>query len=467
MKKSPILMISMLALVTLALSTAFAADSPATITLQSQRKAGQTDKVVTLLEVSGEFKEREKGKEQQVPMRGVDKLVYHEKTLDADLSRLRSVRYYEKAESAVKFKDGEHAPVFGDSSRLVGAAVDLPAVTLFSLREPLTRDELEVIDILGNSLLLDSLLPDGPVAVGQSWKPDDKAMAALMGLNSVKRNDVKCVLKEVTETVARFELTGDVEGPINDTTSRIEIKGKYRFDLGTHKIDWFALLVKENRGASLVAVGFDVTVRLQMTITPEEACEELAQGKLEGLKTEPEPESSRLAFESPNDRWRLLYDRRWFLNSDDQEIALLKLIDQGAFLGVCKITSLPRCEPDKLVSLEDFQEEVHKVLGKKFGEFAEAGQSADPATRLRVLRVVAQGKTDDVPTRWFFYHVADQQGRQVTFTFTVDQENVERFADSDKPIVGSLRFAELEKGEKAKGEGREAKGEARQGNKKG
>jgi hypothetical protein len=232
--------------------------------------------------------------------------------------------------------------------------------------------------------------------------------------------------------------------------------------------------MQENRGASQAAVGFEVTVRLQMTIEPKKPIEELAQEKIKGINIEPGPESSWLTYESPKDRWRLMYDRRWFLNSDDRETALLKLIDQGVFLGLCKITSLPQKEPDKLVSLEEFQDEVHQVLGKNFDKFVEARQSADPSSKFRILRVVAQGKSEEVPTRWFFYHVADPQGHQVTCTFTVDQENVERFADADKPIVGSLRFAEpgaagtaKEEEVKAKGEGREAKGEGRQEGKKG
>ena len=50
--------------------------------------------------------------------------------------------------------------------------------------------------------------------------------------------------------------------------------------------------------------------------------------------------------------------------------------------------------------------------------------------------------------RWIYYLVADPQGRQVAFTFTVEQRLVERFADADKPMVQSLRFAESKKQEK-------------------
>jgi hypothetical protein len=446
MKNAFILSSCVLSFAAIAVSAASAAQTKPTFTLQSQRKAGQVDKVVVLMEVGGEFKERAggaQGKEQRVAMSGVDKLTYYEKTLDAASGQRRSVRYYEQAESVVKFKDGGHSPSLGAERRLVGVAVEAPVVTLFSLRSPLARDELEVIDILGNSLLLDELLPEQPVAVGDAWKPAGKVMAALLGLGGATRCDVQCVLKEVTDTVARLELAGNVEGPINDTSARIELRGKYRFDLRAKRIDWFALVTKEDRGISQVAAGFDIKVRLQMTITPQQ-WPELAAAKLAGLDLEPTPQRSRLTFQSPQDRWQITYDRRWYLNSDDRENALLKRIDKGALAGQCNISSLPERDPDKLVPLEKFQEEVRRALGESFGEFVEAKQSVDRSNH-RVVRVVVQGvvhgKPADVPIRWIYYHVADQQGRQVALTFTIEQERVEQFADADKEIVESLRFA--------------------------
>jgi hypothetical protein len=419
-------------------------DTRITYTLTAEREAGQTDRVTVLMEVGGDFKERPGAKEQRTRMSGVAHLKYDEMTLAADSRRLRAARYYETAQSSAKFKDGAHNPTLGESRRLVGVAVDPTRACLFGMREPLTRDELEVIDIVGNSLLLDRLLPERPVAIGDTWKPADGAAAALLGLDSVTRNDLRCTLKEVTNTVARVELSGGVEGPVNDTKSSIELKGKYRFDLRSKRIDWFAMLTKENRGTSRVAVGFDVTVRFQMTVAPRSASPELARENLAGQQIEPTPEKTQLRYESPQDRWQITYDRQWYLNSDDRENAVLKLVRDGAMIGQCNIASLPQREPDKLVSLEDYQEDVKKALGENFGEFVNAKQWVDESKH-RVLRVIVNGtardKSTDVPISWVYYHVADPEGRQVALTFTVEQERMERFAEADRPIVASLRFA--------------------------
>lgn len=420
-----------------------------TYTLQSQRSPGQTDKVTVLMEVSGEFKDRPaagKDKEERVAMNGTCRLSYWEKTLAAKADSRRSVRYYETARADVKFKDGAHQPSLSAERRLIGAAVDESSgATLFSLGDPLSRDELELIDMIGNSLVLDDLLPSRPVTVGDTWKPSDKTVAMLLGLDEVTRCQVQCSLKEAAKSVARIDLSGSVTGKINDTTTRIELKGKYRFDLKARRIDWFALVTREDRGISQAASGFNVGVRLQMTITPSSAPPQLSATKLADADLEPTAERSRLGFHSPRERWQITYDRRWHLNSDDRDAALLKWIDQGAMAGQCNIASLAQRDPDKLVTLEEFQEDIRRALGKNFGEFVEAKQSIN-ASGLRVLRVVAQGvakaKGTELPIRWVYYHVADRQGRQVALTFTVEQESAKRFGDADREIVDSLRFAQ-------------------------
>ena len=126
---------------------------------------------------------------------------------------------------------------------------------------------------------------------------------------------------------------------------------------------------------------------------------------------------------------------------------MLKLVRQGAVICQCNIASLPQREPDRLVSLEEYQDEVRRALGDNFGQFVAAKQSLDSANH-RVLRVVVNGvvheKSTDLPICWIYYHVADEEGRQVALTFTVEQERLERFSEADRAIVDSLRFVKPE-----------------------
>ena len=113
--------------------------------------------------------------------------------------------------------------------------------------------------------------------------------------------------------------------------------------------------------------------------------------------------------------------------------------------GQCNLSSLPRRDPDKLVSLEEFQDDVRRALGKSFGEFVEAGQSPNEAN-CRVFRVVVHGAS--APTSRHS-HAVDLLpcGRSARAPGGLDVRrragtHIERFADADKPLVRSLRFVE-------------------------
>ena len=424
-------------------ATARAAAPKATYTFQSQRKPGQTDRVTVLLEVGGETKFTDDGKPQREKMSVLCNLDYHEKTLDVPDNRdgtWRSVRDYTKAAGVVKVGGDEFKPTLRTDRHLICAEAVGQTTRLSSPLGKLLRTELEVIDVQANSLLLDRLLPEKPVAIGDTWKHSGELLAAMLGLDEVAKTDVQSRLKEATDTLARFEIEGKVEGAIHGVATKIEIKGKYRFDLRRNRVDWLGLLVKEDRQGSFVADGVDAVSRLQMTLNAAMEPESLAEAALAKLPLKSTPEVEMLTYESPGG-WQFNHDRRWYVYRDQHDVAVLRLLDRGTLTAQCNVSSLPQRAPDKLVSLEEFQADVRKALGKSFGEFVEAGQSVDDAKH-RVLRVAVEGKASDIPIRWIYYHVADEQGRQTAFTFTVEKSLLERFAATDKPLVESLRFVE-------------------------
>ena len=203
------------------------------------------------------------------------------------------------------------------------------------------------------------------------------------------------------------------------------------------------MLVKEVREGSFVD-GVDAVSRLAIIITPVPTPASLADKALAGLTLKPTPELLNLMHQSPGG-WRCTYDRRWYLHYDCPKNSVVKLrfVDGGTPLGECFASSLPQRDPKKLVSLEEFQEDVRRALGKSFGEFVEAGQSTS-AANYRVYRVVVHGTSAEIAMRWVYYLVADPQGRQVAFRFPIEQKLADRFAEADKPLVESLRFVEKE-----------------------
>jgi hypothetical protein len=379
----------------------------------------------------------------------------------------RSIRQYQRAAATVTVGDKRFEPALRPEHCLIACEAGKQAATLFSPAGCLAREELETIDVQGNSFLLDRLLPEKPVAVGDDWPHSEPLMAALLGLDEVVKSTVTSTLKEVTDKVARFEFAGKIEGAIYGVSTQIEVKGRYRFDRLTQRIDWFAMLVREERQSSYVEDGVDVTARLQVLIAPQvDEPAALAAATLAKVTLKPTADLTGLNFELPGGGCRFQHDRRWYARPPHAKtaVAVLRLLDRGAPLGQCNVSLLARQEPDKLTSLDKFQEDVKKALGTNFGAFVETNETTDEQKH-RVLRVVVDGtvaaKPDDVPIRWIYYHISDPQGRQVSLTFTVEKEAIKRFADADKPILASLRLEDPKKGEdpQQKGEGGGEKGD--------
>ena len=126
--------------------------------------------------------------------------------------------------------DDEFKSTLRPDRKLIVAEVAGQTATLFSPRGTLTPSELETIDIEADSLLVDRLLPEKPVAVGETWKPSGEFLAVLLGLDEIAKTDVQSTLNEVTGKVARFSMSGRIEGAVQGVSTQIELNGKYRFD---------------------------------------------------------------------------------------------------------------------------------------------------------------------------------------------------------------------------------------------
>jgi len=432
-----------LALLAAALSGPATAEQ-STYTLESRRARDVVDRVEASLEVGGDLNIVVDGKLEKMKMSVLANLTYHERSLEVPTSSdgpLRSVRYYENALAVLQVDKSRLNPSLRDRRRLIGVEIDGPTVTLFSPQGTLTRDELDLVDVLGSSLLLDRLLPEKPLAVGGAWKHSETLLSVLLGLDAVGEAEVKSTLVAVTDGTARIEMSGRVAGTVSGAATKIELKGKYHFNLNTGRITWFGLLVQENRSVGHVETGFDVVARLQMKISPLEQSPQLADAALKGLSLKPTPELTALSYQSPGGGWEFTHDRRWFIHSDQGELAVLRLIDRGDFVAQCKVSALPKKSPTDPTTLAEFQNDVRHALGNSFEQFLEASQRANEAD-YRVYRVVLQGKASELAVRWLYYLVTDQEGRQVVLAFVFEEDLAARFEEADRSLVATLRLGD-------------------------
>ncbi len=417
------------------------------------RKAGSVDHVTSQLKVGGDILEMREGKLERLKMGGMGTLDYREMTLEVGgkpSDRIRSIRHYDQADADIRVgRDALKTAL--RSGLFIAAATDAKTSILFSPQEPLSADELDVIDILGNSLLLDQLLPAGPVAVGHTWKPESALLAMLLALDSVGQNNVKCEVVEVTDTVARFQITGSLSGTIYGAATQIQLKAKYRYDRRSKRIDWFAMSMKEEREVGLIAEGFDIVAQVQVRIVPEQGNAGFDQKKLDQWVLEPNDTVVALAYESADSAWRLTHSRDWYVIHSTPDLAIFRLIDQGRRVAECRISALPDVPREKLPTLESFQNDVRNTLGDAFDHFVSASQWANEA-KYRVYRVAVSGQAQSdaklgkvkVPIEWRYYLVADDYGRRVAFVVTVEEELLKQLGDADRELVEAFRFKKTE-----------------------
>jgi hypothetical protein len=425
-----------LALVGLGISTARAAEP---YNLRPALQPNSFTHVEIILQVGGEAILAGEGKRTSLPLSVVANIGYDEKLLAVEPSAVgprRSLRYYDDARVAIKVDNGGQKPVLRESRRLISTEAGPNSVTLFSPSGPLTRDELDLIDLPATSLVVDELLPREPVEVGSTWSHTDQLIASLLGLDAVSKVSVTSRLTEVSDGTAKVVLEGTLRGATAGIGTQIELKAKYNFDLKAKRINWFALLVKEKRAIGHVGPGLDVVAKVIMKVTPAtqsvhlpaEIADKLSP--LTGGVTE-------LEYEAPSGAFRFEYGRGWYITSEEKNVAILRLVDRGELVAQCNISPLPTVP--KQLTLAEYQEEIAHSLDKSFGQFVEASQDVNEAG-CTVYRVVANGTVSSLPIQWVYYLLTNPEGERVSLSFTMESALGERFAAADRQLVGSVQF---------------------------
>jgi hypothetical protein len=431
-----------LALLAAAIHPLAAADLAEKHLLKSHRQPHELTRVEVAVQMGGDLKLVTDGQPKQLPMSVVANLKYDEQLLATDDQRpTRAIRYYDDARAVIKVDKGGEKPALDNAHRLIAVEKQAKrAAVLYCPAAPLAREELDLIDVPGNSMLVDQLLPAEAIALGQSWKLSDQGLCELLGLDAVSWTDVESVLGEITEGVAHMAAAGSVSGAVGGVSTEIELKAKYRFNLKQQRVTYLALLIKEKRAVGHIGPGLDTVAKLIMTFTPLASSEHLSQAALATVPDKLTPEMLELSHTGLAGGFRFEYDRRWYLTSEDPKLAVLRLLDRGELVAQCNVSPLPNGQKSS-ANLAEFQHDVQDSLGKNFGQFVNASQGTNDAG-YTVLRVVARGVVSQLPIEWIYYLITDGKGQRVTLAFTFEQDLEERFAQADRVLVSQLRLTE-------------------------
>ncbi len=391
------------------------------------------------LSVGGDLRLAAEGRHKNLPMSVVAAIKYDECLLEGGALHepSRSARYYHEASAAIKVDKGGEKPALSDEKRLI--LVDLPAKgpALIFAEALLTRQELDLIDVPGNTLAFDRLLPGDAVKVGDSWKLPDAAMAVMLGLDAVSSSEVKCTLGAVDGGQADIGAVGSVSGAVGGVATEIEIKARYKFDLSQKRVTQLAMLIKEKRSIGHIGPGLDTVAKLVVRISPISGSESLESRLGEAKIARPSPEAGQLTYTSPAG-FGFTYDRRWFLTTEDPKLAVFRLLDRGELIAQCNVSAIAGSKTQQ-PTLAAFQRDVQTSLGKNFGQFSGASQYTGPLG-YSVLKVTVRGTVSKLPIDWIYYLVSDDQGHRVTLAFTLEESLADRFADADRELVGGIRL---------------------------
>lgn len=370
-------------------------------------------------------------------------LSYEEQILtpgDGSTRPIYGLRGYQEATADLTVGDkGFQTKLRAERHQLAFSFVD-NEFTLFSLDGPLTRDELDLLDVVANSAVVDQLIPPHPVRLGQEWEISDALASKLLGLESVLSNTTRGRITEITSTLIRAELSGKVRGRVMGATSQMELLARFQYTSNPPKVTWFAIAIRDQRTAGFVDGGFRGLIRLQLTRQTRPQPQILKVEKAGTLVFPPPTDRTKLVYRNDAAGYQLMYDRKWYIVTESPDLVVFRLVDHLGLLGQCNLARLNPTEAVKL-TLSGFQENVRQTLGRDFGRFLEADELKS-ATGHRMFRVHALGQVEEVTLHWIYYLLASPDRPTHAAVFTVEDGSWSAFGEADRQFMEGFHFLE-------------------------
>lgn len=404
--------------------------------LSDQRHAGETSSVRVALQVKGKLRHAAgDNQSNEVPMSVSTRLTYRETFVEDSLGATQGQRLYEIAKASLKASDHTETKELSEQHRRVRAILRDGKTQLFAEEGQLSRAELDVISLPGDSLAVYKLLPGKTVSVGDQWKHDADDLAALLNLDHVGVNETKSQLDGIERGLAKMRLTGLIKGSADGVATQMRVVADYRYDTILKRVSWLQLNIEEHREAGLLNPEFVVNAELRMLIEP-------AQERL-AIRPVKDPTDDLLLLQFADDELglRLLYPRQWRIVDDRPQHLTFRLTKGDKNVAQCALSRLADLPAGRQLGLEEFQSDIQKTLEKQFVEFEDARRETRP-DGLHVCRVVVRGMVSSVPVRWIYMHLADDNGQRASLVFTMDAEMVDLFATDDAIMADSLQLVQ-------------------------
>lgn len=411
-----------------------------TADLTARNQVDTLARVKTVVEVAGSLHtdKTASGDPISLPLEVNAELFYDERGLMGD--GFPSVRYFWHAKADLQINQAkEHRELREERQLILASQGNRTGERFTSPYGPLSREELELIDVSGGGYPPESLLPSKTVELAETWSLPDDVTAELLRLDKISEGQLTSEVKAITSETVKVDLSGRVQGEVDGVETDIELIGNYQFDRETKLVSWIALVIKEKRAIGYATPGFQVTARVRSARQAIAKSDGLSDAVLGKLNTRPGEGDRVLEFVSQDNFFRMGISRRWYLLSARNSSAMLRMVEDGDLLATCKIDQLTRQLPGKHISLDGFRDDVQRALGKNCQQIVSASQEVNPQG-VRVLRVVAAGEVKKTPIRWIYYHLSNDEGKRLSFIFTHEASLGDRIAGADEAMTHSVEF---------------------------
>jgi len=418
------------------------ATGEARILLAAELAGGDTSIVEVTLKLGGELVVLEEKGTKKYPLSVTGELRYTEQLLkwSSDSSQpLRSLRVYETAMAKIQKAAGGNQRELPKAMRSIVAEVRDGRALLAGAETPLTRDQFDLVHVVGNSLALNRLLPERALTESESWDHDAAAIGALLGMDHVAVCEVRSVVTGSKHHRVKIRLAGTVHGTIDGAPTEMELRGAYLFHQQHRRITKFNLAIKEVRTATQTVPGLDVVAKISMTVQPSTT--KLQEHFSAANRDVSQPLISTLRYEAPLLGYRFLHDPVWYIISEQSDMLSLRSMQEGNQTAHCNMTTLPARSEGFGTTLEEFERDIRDSLGNKLEAITASSQWTTSQSH-DCLGVVAQGKVQDVPIEWRYYLIASPGLPRVSLGVTIEQSQLEQFDDADRQMIDSLELLE-------------------------
>lgn len=382
-------------------------------------------------------------KEQKLPLSVRGDFEYDERFAAASGEQTRVLRNYRQAEAAIKIDRGEIRPVLRNNRRTIAIEAAKDEVTLSCPAGPLTREELDLLDLPCDTAVWSRLLPGRAVELGATWKHEPADLAVLLGLDAAASAEVQSALIEANAGKAKMEISGFVSGAVGGVATEVQIQGDYTFDLKRKAIAELNLEIKEQRAIGHIGPGLDVTSKLSVASTETTVPKALSNSALQSVRWG-NATAKLLEYRDPSESYALRHDRRWYVMDEREGVSVFRLLEKGELLAQCNISPVKKEEAAKVQKLSGFREQVKTTLGSLADQIVSA-EEKQLASGRKAFRVEVDGTSEKLPVRWVYYLTFSADGPAHVVVFTLERDLAPRFGEADADFLRSLEYRDAKR----------------------